>query len=123
MKKLKFILLALMVAATMSTCQKDYPKDIPDWLKQRIKEMKKDRPSPDSPRVISEYAFNANTIYCFLTEYGTALYCYNGALLCLIESEGSFIPNENETVHIKDFDIFIDNYTKYFVRIIWREKY
>jgi hypothetical protein len=118
MKKLKFITLALVVAATMTACKKEYPDDIPDWLKQKIEKMKKKYDDICAPRGISEYFFNSNTIYRLIS-CEKIIYDYNGTVICKTMG-GSFEPYDCECM--TDFEIFIENPEKYFVRVIWVEK-
>jgi len=66
MKTMKLLTFALLLIVISGSCKKDYPKDIPDWLKDRIKEEKKN-PSACC-LTIDEYVYENNSIYIFHKE-------------------------------------------------------
>jgi hypothetical protein len=81
-----FVCLALM-AVSFVACKKDYPKDIPEWLEKRIKQMKKENECNDSPIQIQEYkgVSNDTILYLFTKPCQFCkhvVYNYNGSLLC-----------------------------------------
>ena len=94
MKAIKYILPLLLTLLLFSTCKKDYPKDIPDWLEDRIKEEKKNC-RPLSKEIcncdggncleIKEYTTNINeTVYEFRKSSleGGYFLDYDGNSLC-----------------------------------------
>jgi hypothetical protein len=109
---LAFLLLGLLAISGVS-CKKDYPKDIPDWLKQRIKTLKKENPCNDLAVEIQEYKGNNETLYLFTKACPFCSYYIfdnDGNLLC-----------ENITVLASDScgSRSMADYT--FQRLIWIE--
>ena len=118
MKKFSKILISILMVLTINSCKKDYPKDIPDWLKIKIDQLKKETKSKgcrfDVCMYIYEYTDGSNISYWFqpgITPISFKVYDYSGKEQC------SFITSpSNSCGDIQN----IKNY--YFKRIIWEEK-
>jgi hypothetical protein len=120
MKNLKFILLSVAISLFVSSCNKDIPKDIPDWLRTRIIEMKKENKKKgchEIPVSVAEYQNfeNQNKIYVFgkkcpFCEYN--VYDSNGNFICYFP----IMLNEYEACG----DISFADYEM--VRVLWTEK-
>lgn len=119
--KHKIVILFLLVIFSFLSCEKDYPKDIPEWLEDKIKEIRKEIVKNEiSPYVqaviISEYQLNDEIIYYYLigsdiyTEY---FYNYDGSLLCNMQ-RGQ--PYKFEDAYCDDF--YIGDLV--FIRFIYR---
>lgn len=84
-----FICIALTLLVTAS-CKKDYPKDIPKWLKERIKELKKEEDNCLYGIQISEFKnSNSGEIIFYFGEHFpnySKYYDYNGNILCYTTS-------------------------------------
>ena len=103
-----FILFICSIAVTMSSCKKDYPKDIPEWVEDKIKEQKKEcRNNKSCPckepnaycLVIYENTFeNGDIIYRFLTLNVSTYYSYEGNILCIsgVNEDCSSMPHYGE---------------------------
>ncbi len=89
----KLILACFMVLLILgiSACKKDYPKDIPDWLKDKIKELKKETRRKNGCGMggcasIHEFSDGSETIYLWdpatYTGTGFIFYDYEGNFLC-----------------------------------------
>lgn len=88
MRKILLFLFILTFFSTMS-CKKDYPSDIPKWLKEKIKERKRALGGDpyDTDHSIDEYVKNDNgqTIYVIDVACDPGYYEYydcSGNLLC-----------------------------------------
>lgn len=86
METKKILLLSFLVFA-LCTCKKDYPNDIPQWVKNRIKECKRGNCCFDGGMEISEYTntLDQSKIYVFDKYVSMACdeyYSSNGDLLC-----------------------------------------
>jgi hypothetical protein len=70
---------------SLYSCKKDYPKDTPKWLKEKIREYKKNE-GYGSPEYIEEYKKDENIIYVFWytsnSEGGIVYYNYSGNKIC-----------------------------------------
>lgn len=118
MKKIKIALFTLIVAMTINSCKKDYPKDIPDWLKNKIKGLKKETRwhkgcIHDLCMYIDEYTDGTNTTYWFQpggTPVGYKIYDYNGNEQCYFET---ITPNSCGSINN------LQSY--YFKRRVWEE--
>lgn len=108
-----------MVALAASTCKKkNYPKDIPKWLKEKIDGMNKDYTKQKLvggeklcnhivPREVREYTDGSSTFYMIGSSYGGyKIYNYDGQWVCDYFSFGSGQCS---------------NYRKTLVRKIWEE--
>ena len=87
MKKFKILFLATLLLFAVNSCNKDYPKDIPDWLKDKIKEIKKDNPCNELLISIQEYEKTSNNdiVYVFTKPCPMCtykVYDYNGNVIC-----------------------------------------
>lgn len=118
MKNTKTILLLLVLFIGIYSCKKDYPKDIPDWLKDKIKELKKETKGYSNCRYdlcmnIDEYTDGSDIIYWFMpgaTPVGYQVFTYDGNYQCVFET---IIPDTCGNIYtLKDY---------YFVRRIWKE--
>ena len=119
--KTKTILLTILISVLIvftNSCEKHYPKDIPIWLKNKIKQMEKDKkPCYDIPILVQEYKNNStdDVIYIFTKACSHChyeIYDYYGSLLCI---KLSYLNNSDSCGNI----LFSD-YS--FTRNIWREK-
>jgi len=90
MKKNKFIFFTLIVLLSLFSCKKDYPKDIPDWLKDKIECCKNKDCSSQNKEcfhlTIAEYTLNGSIIYYFTDDESAPnkheYFDYNGLLIC-----------------------------------------
>ena len=118
MKKAKLFLITILILIGTYSCKKDYPKDIPNWLKSKIKELDKESKGKgciyDVCMDIEEYKYEANILYLFQpgsTPIGYIVYDYNGTELCHFE-----------TIQ-PDTCGCVSNFKNYqFNRLIWKEK-
>ncbi len=118
MKRIVSILFILLLAFTFSTCKKkNYPKDIPKWLKQKIEQMEQDSKGKGckyfSCRTVEEYTDGSSTFYWInstgASPKGYFIFNYNGVEQCIYDpisySEPCYVRfNSNK-----------------FVRLIWME--
>jgi len=85
MKKIKLILLTLIVAMSVNSCKKDYPKDIPNWLEDKIKYCDKNK-NDCHGLIIDEYSYQSNIYYELYVPIAAPrpndYYDYNGNLIC-----------------------------------------
>lgn len=115
------LLFVLLFALAASTCKKkNYPKDIPKWLKEKIEEMEKDYTKSGVltkerlcnhvvPRKVEEYSDGSSTYYWIGSSYnGFIIYNYNGQEVC---NASSFSSNPCGNY----------GFGKIFVRKIWSE--
>ena len=120
--KIQLLVFVFSVALLFTSCKKDHPKDIPEWLENRIKEEKKDcRDGCDCDHGncwgILEYVTNQNSrIYLFQRAGGGGDTYYDSAgnILCFLE-EGLYKTCSNTCSHFTYCDIE-------FSRIIWIQK-
>lgn len=91
----KFFLsiVTVVVLLTHNSCTKDYPKDIPDWLKCKIKELKKESRGNgcinDVCMEVQEYSDGQTTIFLFqpgATPIGYKVYDESGIEQCYFET-------------------------------------
>jgi len=114
MKKIKIILLATLILFAANSCKKDYPKDIPDWLKNEINfcGKKKNNCGKVADLIIDEYYYQGNIYYRFYIQYPPPrrndYYDYNGNIIC----SNIWDPGCN----------YFSNGNKTFTRRIWKEK-
>ena len=104
MKKTKLLILIIIVLTGSVSCKKDYPKDIPDWLKGKIDCCKDEYCSYQNSEchslVITEYTYDptGETIFYFHAAESTPktnkFYDYNGNLLC---SNENYLPPSTDT--------------------------
>lgn len=121
MKKISLVIMVICGILTLVACRKSYPKDIPDWLKEKIKGIEKEKKgtccclNPDCFDIL-EYTDENNTIFRFKSsESGGALrysfYTFEGERCDVdedINQECDVIPN-------------LENY--HFVRLVWEEEF
>ena len=86
--KIKMVALLLILFYLPLSCKKDYPEDIPQWLKQRIREIKR-----GNSRYIEIYEFYRNDTVFFAindsVKYSSQfnIYDYYGNYLCVESTE------------------------------------
>ena len=86
--KMKNLILFLLLSVAFTTCKKDYPDDIPQWVKDKIKDCKRGNCCYDGAGMdIKEYTntLDHSKIYVFDKYVSMACdeyYDYNGNLLC-----------------------------------------
>lgn len=83
------IFLFFFLAVTLIACKKDYPEDIPQWVKQRIKEQKNYNTGCIT---ISEYSKGDSIVYKLfvrLFESDWDLYDYSGNYICAYSMGGT----------------------------------
>lgn len=117
MKKVSLILILLVSLISFSCKKKNYPSDIPKWLKEKIDMMNKDSKGKgckySSCRTVEEYNDGSSTFY-WINDSGTAnpmgyhIYDYSGIMVCSVS--GSYYAPCGNT-----------GYAKNFVRLIWQE--
>lgn len=111
-------ILIILLAVNISSCRRDYPRDIPDWLKDKIKELKKETKGINGCRyyicmTIDEYTDGSNTTFWFQpggTPVGYKVYDYYGNEQCYFET-----VTPNNCGGINNLQSF------YFKRRIWSE--
>ena len=114
MKTNKLTILLLFFTILLISCKKDYPKDIPNWVKEKIKycDKKKNNCGKVEKLVIDEWSYQDKLYYNLYIEYSPPrlndFYDYNGNLIC---SD----PMLNGC-------IYFSNSKSSFVRRIWKEK-
>lgn len=121
LKTIQWSLVLLFFSATLGSCLKDYPKDIPDWLKEKIKGFEKEKKSKSCCCIhsdcmdIQEYTNGTYTIFRLksggYSGPGYYFYTYDGER-CLLDDEWNtdcdLIPN------LEDY---------HFSRLVWEEEY
>jgi hypothetical protein len=113
----KLLIILFFAAATLS-CKKDYPRDIPQWVKVKIKEMKRESGgtcSQDVCRQIIEYSNGANTLYFIQpggTPIGYRIYDHEGNIQCYYET---VMPDSCGSIH--------NLHSYQLTRLIWQETY
>ena len=122
MKQTLKLLLGLSLILLINSCQKDYPKDIPDWLEDKIKEIKKEHKGeecwPGVCRRIDEYAKDGVTTFWYMpgvTPVGYQVFDYDGTYQCSYDPDIWFAPDTicGNLGNIETYS---------FVRRIWEEK-
>ena len=120
----KLILACLMVLLILGTsaCKKDYPKDIPDWLKEKIRVINKENRGANGckyERCRSVDELTDGTYHIFIWHTGSEspridyVYDLEGNELCLVNSD-SLTESCTNIDHFEDY---------YFERFIWEESY
>lgn len=124
MKRTAIVILMILISFAVTDCKKkNYPSDIPKWLKERIDKMEKDSKGIvfsrkrnckfTIPRTVKEYSDGSSTFYWIsdgsANPTGYYIYNYNGQEVCAY-SGGYAFPCGNS------------GYEKNFVRIIWKEE-
>jgi len=100
MKKIKILLLATLVLFAANSCKKDYPKDIPDWLKDKIKFCDKKK-NDCNELIIDEYSYEGDIYYRLYVPHSPPrqndYYDYNGNFMCsdLFNVPCSYFVNGN----------------------------
>ncbi len=117
-----FLILVLTTILVINSCKKDYPKDIPKWLKVKIREYKKGGCKcpcyySSGCLIISERVNGqGEKIYEFYGPWQNPMmsefYDYSGNIIC--NRTGNSIPINDScgTIHLDDY---------VFVRDIWEE--
>jgi hypothetical protein len=121
MKKFVMVLFSILLVLGLNSCKKDYPDDIPEWLKKKVRKLdRQDRLHRESRREeylmrIDEYSDGQKTIFFMVTgslfPKPILIYDYDGNELCYISSylgQGSC----GDIEHLEDFNE---------VREIWHE--
>ena len=120
MKKFVFFLLSILLLLGLKACKKDYPDDIPHWLKKKVRKLDRQDKMHDDikhsyPMFIDELSNGQETIFKFFNgvayAYHNTIYSYDGDVQCNIAGQAPTICGE------------IENYDDYaFVRRIWEER-
>jgi hypothetical protein len=114
MKIAKILFLLLFFSMFLSSCKKDYPEDIPKWVKEKIKycDKKKNNCGIVEKLIIDEYSYQGNIYYRLYIGYPPPrqndFYDY----------EGNFICSEIYNISCSYFY----NGNLIFIRRIWQEK-
>ena len=114
MKTNKLLLLLLIFTLVLNSCKKDYPKDIPKWVKEKIKycDKKKNNCGKVEKLVIDEYSYQGKLYYNLYVEYPPPrqndFYDYDGSFICSdsFSQSCSYFSNSKLTI----------------IRRIWKEK-
>jgi hypothetical protein len=114
MKTSKILFLLLFFSIFLNSCKKDYPEDIPKWVKEKIKycDKKKNNCGIVEKLIIDEYSYQGNIYYRIYVQYPPPrqndYYDYNGILVCsdIFNKSCSYFSNGYQT----------------FIRRIWQEK-
>jgi hypothetical protein len=121
--KIFYYLILFGILLTFNTCKKDYPDDIPKWVKDEIKKWKKTSDDYNNEEKgyklirITEYTVNGEKIYAigeYLDKYykfSEVYYNYNKEYWCL-KNNGSYVGNCE--------DFIKNNCTS--SRLIWEEQ-
>jgi hypothetical protein len=119
MKRWIMFCFTVLIILGISACRKDYPKDIPDWLKEKIKELKKETRRKKGCggggcMSIQEFSDGTETFYLWdpATYSGTGyiFYDYEGNFLC---EKGDYRSGPcGDILELSSFD---------FIRRIWIE--
>jgi len=77
------IIIISALCCSFISCKKDYPSDIPDWLKKEIREYKRNNEynPPYNSLTIEEWQFNGQTVYNFYN-YELIVYDNTGNFIC-----------------------------------------
>jgi hypothetical protein len=85
MKKIKIYGLLIVAIILFSTCKKDYPDDIPQWVKDKIKYCDKKK-NDCHGLFIFEYSYQGNLYYQLYVDYPAPtvneFYDSDGNLIC-----------------------------------------
>ncbi len=120
MKKFVMVLFSILLVLGLNSCKKDYPDDIPEWLKKKVRKLdRQDRLHRESRREvylmrIDEFSDGQETIYRMVT--GSAfpkpclIYDYDGNELCYSSYKGEGVCGDIE---------YLEHFKK--VREIWHE--
>ncbi len=121
MKRILMIAFTGMLLTTIfSSCNKDIPKDIPDWLREKIKEIKKETKEMKKngtirQRSVAEYSNGNVTLYYYNPDTnpgGNYIYDKDGNELCFHSPGISSSPCGPYT-----FNEILISFTK--IRTIW----
>jgi len=132
MKKLITILLIIGNVVLNNSCKKDYPNDIPKWLKEKIKDLEKETKRYKDCRNgicrnIDEYSDGTNTIYWFQgseTPIGYSIYDYDGNAQCYFATNVIYITGTPTATTICGSIGKIDALRNYKTkRRIWEERH
>jgi len=69
--KIKNLILLFFLTVALTTCKKDYPDDIPQWIKDKIKECKRGN--------------------CCYDGAGMEINCGYSQFLCLVKNKNNFV--------------------------------
>lgn len=120
MKNFVIVLLSILLVLGLNACKKDYPEDIPKWLKKKVRKLERqDKLHKESKREeylmrIDEYSDGQKTIFLMVTgsvfPKPCLIYDYDGNELCY----SSYIVQGScgDIEHLEDFNE---------VREIWHE--
>lgn len=108
-----FLGLILLISAILFSCKKDYPSDIPQWLKEKIRVYKEDDSKAyySAPKSIVEYKSNTEIVYVFHNQ--ELIFNYDGKRLY---EDGDGNLHEHE-VYSGPHALILNGYTP--TRIIW----
>lgn len=101
--KTKYLILLLFVTVTFSSCKKDYPNDIPDWIKTYIKncKIKNECCGPAGCILIEEWEFNDIRVYSFAG--GAPMYYqffdYQGNKLCIFIGLDFYVNSQTHEIY------------------------
>jgi hypothetical protein len=107
-------ILLIFFSTLIISCKKDYPKDIPNWVKEKIKycDKKKNNCGKVEKLVIDEWSHKDKLYYNLYIEYPIPrlndFYDYDGNLVC----SDPMLNGCN----------YFSNTPRLFVRRIWKEK-
>jgi hypothetical protein len=120
MKNFVIVLLSILLVLGLNACKKDYPEDIPKWLKKKVRKLERqDKLHKESKREeylmrIDEYSDGQKTIFLMVTgsvfPKPCLIYDYDGNELCYSSYIGQGSCGDIE--HLEDFNE---------VREIWHE--
>jgi hypothetical protein len=121
LKTIQWALVLLFFSATLGSCLKDYPKDIPDWLKEKIKGIEKKKKGAcccilDGCGSIEEWTDGSNTI--FFWRIGTM----GPSTFFVYDNDGNYQCTMDDWDHVTCPSVV--NFNQYhFERLIWEEEY
>lgn len=127
MKKIKIIFSILILIALFSSCEKEYPKDIPDWLQTKIDSIIENTDSYGCSTygdclIIEEYVYDNKKLYIEKAHY----HLFEGATRNkILNSEGleECVITAIDEESWPDTCGTITNLKSYeYVRTIWQEK-
>ena len=127
MKKFKIIFTILFTIIILTSCEKEYPKDTPEWLQIKIDELIEESGNSSIScssdcRTIDEYSFNNNIIYVDYLwvkpdgYYYYQIYNYSGTNECNITAmdQDSWCDTCGTITNLKNYN---------YVRTIWQENH
>jgi hypothetical protein len=88
MKTAQILFLLLFFSMFFNSCKKDYPEDIPKWVKEKIKycDKKKNNCGKVEKLIIDEYSYKGDIYYNLYVPVAPPrqndFYDYNGNLIC-----------------------------------------